>query len=156
MLGPVRFEHIERCAREAIGLWKAAQSNEPDAKRVRLVEDDDRVKRQLIQTLKDRDESVRVLRGLLAEKQCVLALLRHGTNDDDGGGGGGGERSEQSKQTSPAKTQDSYQEMTVTRLRTPEKARDATLAWILRQIEGVEQEIAAIDEGGGDRGDWRD
>ena len=162
MLGPVRFEHIERCAREAIAGAKAGSTiNEPAAKRAKLEasDDDEHVRQRLIQTLGDRDESVRVLRGLLVDKQGVLALLRYGMDDDR----------LQSKQGSPVKVQGSYEGMGAARLRTLEKARDATLAWILGQIEGVEREIEEVEEleewdvdvggsgdGNGDDGDGKD
>ncbi len=44
LLGPVRFTHIEECAREAIGKWRDEMRVEEEAraKRLRLVDDESR------------------------------------------------------------------------------------------------------------------
>lgn len=115
LLGPVRFDHIRRCAQEAIANFK--QEQEHGAKRAKLVED--QAKRdELIRILPERDQSISVLRGLLAEKQ-------------------GQKLSQESQTKSPAKAPQ-YPTLPLPVLENLDRARDATIAWILKQIEKVE------------------
>ena len=71
MLGPVRFDHIKACAQEAIAGW--IQERERRVKRQRVQDKDER-RQGLIRVLPERDESIIVLRGLLAEKRVLLHL----------------------------------------------------------------------------------
>ena len=124
MLGPVRFDHIKNCAREAIS--KHLNSSEQQvlrAKKARTVVNHDEEKRRgdLIRVLPERDRSISVLRGLLAEKQ--LAMESSSPKGE--------------KPVSPAKVPE-YAKLPLNTLENLERARDATIGWILAQIEKVE------------------
>lgn len=132
MLGPVRFAHIENCAREAVGKFQGiANSNvaevhvpEPGVKRVKTVEErneEREVKERLVGTLRERDESVDVLRGLLADK---VAGVESGVAGSQG------------------KARPSYGGMTMDTLLRLEKARDATIGFLLKQIDEAEKKHA--------------
>lgn len=112
MLGPVRFDHIKNCAREAI--TQSLHENEPISKKAKVVKDGQR-KGELICILPERDQSIAVLRGLLAEKQ-QSAIPGKGI---------------------PAKAPD-YTALPLPALENLERARDATIGWILGQIEKAE------------------
>ena len=60
MLGQVRFEHIENCAREAIEAWRGAVEEEKTKKARK--EQDDAEKVRLVRVLGERDGSVEVLK----------------------------------------------------------------------------------------------
>lgn len=115
MLGPVRFDHIKNSARDAIMQWSL--DVERSAKKAKVQEDEDE-KGRLIQTLPERDQSITVLRDLLAEKsqQSSSSTTRKG---------------------SPAKIPD-YSTLPLATLEKLEQVRDATIGWILKQIEKVE------------------
>ncbi|ETN36418.1 uncharacterized protein HMPREF1541_08695 [Cyphellophora europaea CBS 101466] len=140
LLGPVRFTHIENAAKEAIGAWRESTGERPAAK-VRKVEqqqtsagDDEADRKRLTKQLTDRDQSIVVLRQLLAEKQAMASV---GAQPD---------MVSSSQPSSSAATAIDYAEMPLLRLRQLDKARDATIAWILKQIdqaETKEKEVAA-------------
>ncbi|EKG17543.1 Impact [Macrophomina phaseolina MS6] len=150
MLGPVRFEHIEGCAREAVRAWRAATTTttttttttaaaaEADgggAKKAKVGEEvDGRSKAELEKVLVERDGSIEVLRGLLAEKKRVVGAVE---------GAAAGEV----KPMTP-KTPTNYKAMPVQALVKLEKARDATIAFILKELDKIEDEIVkAMDDG---------
>ncbi|KAK5212733.1 hypothetical protein LTR41_001680 [Exophiala xenobiotica] len=164
LLGPVRFTHIENAAREAIGKWKSkskqrqqAETTERQAKRQKTAgpgggdEDEDEAqlaaeRARLARQLAERDNSIIVLRGLLAEKTA-----KHQPDVLQDGAGAGAVASQgtpvqattasstSSSQSSPAKKME-YSEMPLQRLRQLDKARDATIAFILKQIDKAEEE----------------
>ena len=115
MLGPVRFDHIQNCARDAIMQW--SQERERTAKKAK-VRDDEAEKERLIHTLPARDQSIAVLRGLLAEKSQPSSSAPAG-------------------KSTPAKTPD-YSILPLATLVKLEQVRDATIGWILKQIEKAE------------------
>ena len=117
LLGPVRFDHIKNCARDAIMQW--SQDRERSAKKAKVREDEVE-KERLIQTLPERDQSITVLRDLLAEKKNQQSS------------------SAPSGESSPAKTPN-YATLPLATLQKLEQVRDATIGWILKQIEKVEQ-----------------
>lgn len=120
MLGPVRFEHIRNCAKAAILGWRDGNEDEGEGKRKKVqVEEEQRGK--LEQTLRERDESIVVLRGLLAEKK------------------GRGGSSQGSQSGSPAKVMD-YGKLPLQALKRLEDVRDATIGWILKSIEEAEKQ----------------
>ncbi|KAL8790170.1 MAG: hypothetical protein Q9195_006497 [Heterodermia aff. obscurata] len=116
MLGPVRFDHIRNCARAAISNW-ASVSNE--ASKRSKVQSESEQKTELEQTLRERDGSIAVLRGLLAEKK-------------------GQGSSQQSPSGSPVKVPD-YEKLPLHVLKRLEEVRDATIGWILKGIEQAEK-----------------
>ena len=116
MLGPVRFDHIKNCARDAIMLW--SRDRERLAKKAKVREDE--VERErLIRVLPERDESIAVLRDLLAE------MSRSSSSSPPGG---------RAKQ---AKTPD-YSTLPLASLEKLEQVRDATIGWVLKRMEKVE------------------
>lgn len=194
LLGPVRFSHIENCAREAIQKWKKGRAlgvgeRVGMTKRRRLGSDDDdddssvtgrgegrgattdskagvaaaataaaeeaAEKARLANQLAERDANIVALRGLLANMK---------TKSRGGGGGGAAagaatgtattttnEESSPSQQSSatassPAKKME-YSALPLATLRQLDKARDATIAFILKQLDKLEEE-----EEGGARG----
>ena len=116
MLGPVRFDHIRNCAQAAISNW-SNMSNEA-SKKIK-VQPESEQKAELEQTLRERDESIAVLRGLLAEKK-------------------GQTSSQQSPSSSPAKVPD-YEKLPLHVLKRLEEVRDASIGWILKGIEEAEK-----------------
>ncbi|KAL8665069.1 MAG: hypothetical protein Q9168_007778 [Polycauliona sp. 1 TL-2023] len=124
MLGPVRFDHIKNCAREAVSQYlNSTEQQASRAKKARTIAADDEEKRksELIRVLPERDQSISVLRGLLAEKQSTEPT------------------SSQPKETttSPAKAPE-YSKLPLKTLQNLERARDATIGWVLAQIEKAE------------------
>ena len=116
LLGPVRFDHIKNCARDAIAQW--TQDRERSAKKAKTLEDEAE-KEKLIRTLPERDTSIAVLRDLLTEKSQQPS-------------------SSPSAKGTTAKTPN-YATMPLATLRKLEQVRDATIGWILKQIEKVEE-----------------
>ncbi|KAL8827151.1 MAG: hypothetical protein Q9170_007129 [Blastenia crenularia] len=116
MLGPVRFEHMRNCALDAIVKYKA-ESIRP-AKQMKVHNDVAR-KESLVAVLKERDYSISVLRDLLAEK-------KGGAPASQDGGRGVGKESR-------------YGMMPVAALERLEQVRDATIGWILKEIEKMEE-----------------
>ena len=114
MLGPVRFDHIRNCASDAIGQW--AREGEHAAKRAKT--ETDRLRR--VEILSERDQSIAVLRGLLAEKKQGVASSPDNTR------------------ISPVKAPD-YAKMEIPLLERLEQVRDKTIGWILAQIEQAEK-----------------
>lgn len=133
LLGPVRFTHIENVAKEAIMAWKectgAASTKKRKVEEPKV--DEEAEMKRLTKQLTDRDQSIVVLRQLLAEKQVA-------SNE-----GVAGEKPTSQPISSPAIPPD-YSQMPLPRLRQLEKARDATIAWILKQIDQVEADEKPI------------
>ena len=115
MLGPVRFDHIRNCALVAIDKWRI--ENEKSNKRIKAAQDEDK-RAELIHVLPERDRSITVLRGLLADKKRIPPA-------------------ENPQQGTPSKVPN-YSTLPLAALEKLERARDATLTWILKEIEKVE------------------
>jgi hypothetical protein len=158
MLGPARFEHIANCARQAVRMWLATlgSGDGGPAKKARLAaaddggqtdsnaqRDDESARARLAKQLTDRDESIVVLRGLLSEK----TRGKSGQIDGEGEGMQSSSSSQQqppstATSSSPAKKPD-YNAMPLARLKQLEKARDATIAFILKQLDKLDEEATA-------------
>lgn len=154
LLGPVRFTHIENVAREAVRKWQASVGLGSDregmggtAKRQRLDGsgtsdavggDDEAARRKLGKQLVERDGSIAVLRGLLAEKTKPKLL-------STAGDGNGELSAASSATTSPPKKID-YNDMPLAKLKQLEKARDATIAFILKQLDKAEDDEKYADQ----------
>ena len=123
MLGPVRFDHIRDCARAAISKWLS--ENEERTKRQKL-EAESKEKVRLEQVLRERDESIVVLRDLLAKKKNQTA-------------------SQGSPSHPPAKVPD-YSKQPFHLLKRLEDVRDATIGWILKSIEEAEREVEIAEQ----------
>ncbi|KAL6720349.1 hypothetical protein ACLMJK_002270 [Lecanora helva] len=115
LLGPVRFDHIRACAQEAISGW--AKEQDQISKKQKIQEDAES-RQRLVTSLPERDKSIIVLRGLLAEKRLFVSH-------------------DSSRKVTPSKVPD-YANLPLTALEKLEQARDATIAWILGEIEKAE------------------
>lgn len=111
MLGPVRFDHLRDCAGDAIAQWAQAGS-----KKVKSISNQERLDR-LVETLTRRDQSILVLRALLAEKTGAAASAK--------------------EPVGPAKGPD-YCKLDLFVLERLEQVRDKTIGWLLEQIERAE------------------
>ncbi|KIW91294.1 uncharacterized protein Z519_08190 [Cladophialophora bantiana CBS 173.52] len=162
LLGPVRFTHIEDVAHEAIRAWKVSItdslfSDGGLSKRQRLLgsdsgggagdvatrrnNDEDAIRSRLAEQLAERDQSIVVLRGLLADKTKAAST----TVDEPQPQSQPAQQQSLTTSTSPAKKID-YSEMPLARLKQLERARDATIAFILRQLDKVEEEEKAKEK----------
>ena len=135
LLGPVRFDHILNVAAEAIAKWKISFEAVPSAKKAKVdeapkltPEQEAEQKTRLVKALTDRDTSISVLRQLLAEKKAVAEKTTDGRPPKYN-----------APQSSPAATPD-YASMTLVKLKQLDKAKDTTIAWILKQIDQLEDE----------------
>jgi putative IMPACT (imprinted ancient) family translation regulator len=124
LLGPVRFTHIETCARDAVRNWQAS------LKRRKLEADEALEQQRLSRLLADRDQSIDVLRKLHLQKErdCRAA---QGQADGE-------------TPTSSSQSGVDYTSMPVERLRKLETARDATIAFLLRRIDEADSVLATL------------
>lgn len=130
MLGPVRFEHVEGCARGAMREWRRGMGGGDDGGAVKRRRGEGeageaRSREELERVLGERDGSIEVLRGLLAEKKRVA----------------GREGAVAVAESATPKKAMNYKAMPVQVLAKLEKARDATIAFILKELDHVEDEI---------------
>ncbi|KAK7181391.1 hypothetical protein DPSP01_008726 [Paraphaeosphaeria sporulosa] len=138
-IGPIRFTHIETCAKQAIWSWKVADDaakKEHAAKKHKVEEETTR--KELEENLQERDLNIFVLRKLLADKKAKL------------------EDTEPAPPT-PSKSLQDYSKMSMEALNRADKARDATIGFILKQIDKVDEELKLakeLDETTED--DWKD
>jgi hypothetical protein len=126
-IGRVRFTHIENCAREAIRAWKMADADaqrSAAAKKQRV--EDEVARKELTEDLRQRDFNIFALRKLLGERKAKL-------------------HDEVAVPPTPQKTVN-YEGMGLEALRRMDKARDATVAFILKQIDKVDEEIKLAEE----------
>ena len=135
MLGPVRFDHIRNCAQEAIASWTLERDRTNKRQKIK---DENESRQRLARVLPERDESITVLRGLLAEKKNSPS-------------------SEVKTNSSPARVP-VYSNMSLAALEKLEQVRDKTIAWILKEIEKVElsQEKSKIESEDRDAGQGAD
>ncbi|KAF2266348.1 hypothetical protein CC78DRAFT_552500 [Lojkania enalia] len=125
-IGPIRFTHIENTAKECIWKFKSADADarrEHEAKKRKLEEDKKR--REFEENLRERDLNIFVLRKLLADKTAKL-------NDSD------------PVPPTPTKPMD-YSKMSLEALKRVDKARDATVAFILKEIDKVDEELKLVE-----------
>lgn len=134
LLGPVRFNHIEDTAREAVLQYKnGAADVAPKKAKLDAGADDEATKTSLIKQLQERDQSILVLRQLLADKSASIKSASDTTEQD----------------SHPPKTptkHPSYTDLPLPRLQQLDKARDATIAWILKQIDAAESNTTKSDK----------
>ncbi|KAJ8107820.1 hypothetical protein OPT61_g8597 [Boeremia exigua] len=125
-IGPIRFAHIENCAKEAIWKWKVSvlEAEKAEASKKQRI-DDDAKRKELIAELAQRDHSISALRGLLAEKKAKLS-------------------GEDLAPSTPQKAVQ-YEKMGLDVLKRLDKARDATIAAILRQMDKVDEDLALLE-----------
>lgn len=127
MLGPVRFTHMETCARNAIKAWRDEEGNKR-----RKIEDENRKKEldeedilRLPEVLAERDRSIAVLRALLNRKTKKV--------------------SEVAVTASPIKAMD-YSSMPLEAMRRLEGARDKSIAFLLKNIDAEEAKAKKIED----------
>lgn len=162
LLGPVRFNHIEHVATDAIQKWQrrgadhgistkrrridiesagyaelALQGNsQPNPASTTRPEDVQRTRDALIADLQERDNSITVLRKLLEQKKMELpkdSVIPKAASRNP-------------PLASPDKKPD-YSTMALGRLKALEKARDASIGFLLKEIAKVEEEVKrAADE----------
>jgi len=143
LLGPVRFKHIEDVAKEAVNVWKH-QTRGGGGKRQRTVENTPMIsgtpvrnetmrpeelakrKSELVRTLQRRDESISTLRILLEQKKSASDSRSKDPSIAVPSG------------SSPARKID-YESMLFPRLLALEQARDASIAFLLKEIDKAEQ-----------------
>jgi putative IMPACT (imprinted ancient) family translation regulator len=121
MLGPARFAHIENSAGDAIRAWR--QKEDSEGQKRRRVEDEDMEKTTLIVELADRDQNILVLRRLLEEKTKNAQS-----------------QAKQKPPSRPPLPAPDYSSMPLERLRQFDKARDSTVAFLLKRIDEVEKQ----------------
>jgi len=147
MLGPVRFTHMEEAARGAVRAWQ--EYGVEERARKRRVEEEGREKEKLVKVLAERDRSIVVLRALAAEKEqkvkAVSGFLGKQAADVvavpvivDATANGSSPKKEDPGSTSGM----DYVSMPVERLRSLEKARDATLGFLLKRIDEAEASLS--------------
>lgn len=130
-IGPIRFTHIENSAKAAINAWKAADAavqKETTSKKIKA--DEEARRSELVKNLQERDYNIFALRKLLGEKKAELV-------------------DEEPAPLTPAKPVD-YASMSMEALARVDKARDATIAFVLKQIDKVDEElklVEALEEG---------
>ena len=138
-IGPIRFTHIETCAKQAIWSWKVAEDaskKEHAVKRQRVEEAAKR--KELEDNLRERDLNIFVLRGLLNDKKAKL----EGTAPAP---------------LTPSKGLQDYGKMSLEALKRVDKARDATIAFILKQIDKVEEQLKDAEASNDlTEEDWKD
>lgn len=119
MLGPVRFDWIRDAAKDAIAVWRG--ETEGVKKKRRRLEDAEELqtKAELVGVLKERDQSILVLRKMLAEKSEA--------------GASSGAR--------PGRAPD-YAKIDLGILRKLERARDSTIAVLLKKLDEAENKDA--------------
>ncbi|KAK3064551.1 hypothetical protein LTS18_006150 [Coniosporium uncinatum] len=133
LLGPVRFTHIENCAREAIRNASNQSADSSSAKKFKT-ENDDKERTALAKELMGRDESIQTLRALLAEKRAPSEVAA-----------GEAEAEAVKAPIAPSKAID-YGKMSHEQLKRLDKARDATVAFILKQIDEAEVKPSAAQQ----------
>lgn len=124
-IGPVRFTHIETCAKEAIWKWRVAvgeMEKEGAAKKQKV--DDEARRRELVEELVKRDQSILALRKLLAEKKAKLS-------------------GEEVVPVTPQKEME-YGKMGFDVLKRLDRARDATIGAVLKQMNKVDEDLRLL------------
>lgn len=136
LLGPVRFTHIETCAKEAVSAWK--EHEEQARLKKRRLEEEEATRTRLCKALVERDQSITVLRELAASKELMAKKAREGLQED------ADSASSSSAPPKPSSTPAvDYTEMPLDRLKALDKARDATLTFLLKRIDKAEAELTS-------------
>ncbi|EWC43965.1 hypothetical protein DRE_01317 [Drechslerella stenobrocha 248] len=157
MLGPVRFQHVENAAREAIRAYLADKDGELKVtageeggelvKRAKVSSEQEAKeevgseKEALVKELRERDESIVVLRALLDEKLVRVREKEQAPSHDQDA-----ERKQQADggaSKPPVKVID-YESMLLERLRFIDKARDNTIAFLLKKIDEMEAKLETM------------
>ncbi|RMZ74143.1 IMPACT family member [Pyrenophora seminiperda CCB06] len=125
-IGPIRFAHIESSAKAAIRAWKAADAvAQGETRNKKIKAEEEGVRSKLVKNLQERDYNIFALRKLLGEKKAKLV------NEEPG-------------PLTPAKPVD-YAGMSMEGLARVDKARDATIAFVLKQIDKADGELKLLE-----------
>jgi hypothetical protein len=127
MLGPVRFTHMETCARNAIKAWRDEVGNKR-----RKIEEEERRKEM------DEEDTLR-LPGVLAERDRSIAVLRTLLSSKTK------KVSEGTVTASPSKVMD-YSNMPLDSMRRLEGAKDKSIAFLLKNIDAEEAKAKKIED----------
>ncbi|CAO2649103.1 Nn.00g100520.m01.CDS01 [Neocucurbitaria sp. VM-36] len=125
-IGPIRFTHVENCAKEAIWKWKVADTEARKEQGIKKQKIDEEMKqKELVKNLQERDYNIFALRKLLSEKKAKL----------------------QDEAPAPPTPQKPlvYEKMSMEALSRIDKARDATIAFILKQIDKIDEELTLVE-----------
>jgi putative IMPACT (imprinted ancient) family translation regulator len=138
MLGPVRFEHIDNCAREAVRRYQEVEAERRAKKR--KVQEEEAEHARLSKSLAERDESIVVLRTLAAEKEKLVKRAQEGED-------GSATPPPSTAEASGVKSTMDYNSMPLARLKALDKARDATLSFLLKRIDKAEAHLKTAKDG---------
>lgn len=136
MLGPVRFTHMETCATAAIRQWQDHEMQKQAKKR--KLEEEEADRKELSLSLAERDKNILVLRALAVEKEEQIKLAREEESGEPS------ENASAASTASPATAPIDYATLPLTRLKALDKARDATVAFLLKRIDKAEEELRAL------------
>lgn len=142
MLGPVRFTHIESCARDAIREFHNQRAEAQMKKR--RIEQEEIEHAKLAKALVERDKSIETLRTLALEKENKLKQVQAASQNEQNTQ----DPPKTETPTSSAKPATDYTTIPLDRLRALDKARDATLGFLLKRIDKAEANLAAKNEDG--------
>ena len=151
MLGPIRFEHMEQCAVEAVKNWQESVAEERSKKR--RAEEDAIAKEKLVKVLAERDQSTSVLRALAAEKEEQVKMAKATPVTEESPNNASSPTKKEASQplsatSTEVKAKVDYANMTLERLKAMEKARDATLSFLLKRIDKAEADLKALQDHG--------
>ena len=127
--------------------WQESLAEETSKKR--KVEEETVEKVKMVKLLADRDQSISVLRSLAVEKE-EKAKLAQGKVEKQEGDIASSKPEAKASQTSSTATSEikpaiDYSAMPLERLKALEKARDATLSFLLKRIDKAEAALASLN-----------
>jgi hypothetical protein len=136
---------------EAIKKWQESVAEERSKKR--RAEEDTVAKEKLVKVLAERDQSISVLRALAAEKEEQVQMAKAETGTEESLKNASPQAKREVSQplsatTTEVKAKVDYPTMTLERLRATEKARDATLSFLLKRIDKAEADLTALQDHG--------
>ncbi|QIW98218.1 hypothetical protein AMS68_003736 [Peltaster fructicola] len=137
MLGPVRFTHMETCALGAIKKWQESVAEEISKKR--KVEQDASETKRLVKVLTARDQSITVLRNLASDKEAKLRPIDEAKTSAE---------ASPSQPTPTPALNPVYDDLPLQRLQALEKARDATISFLLKRIDKAELALKELQPPG--------
>jgi len=127
-IGPMRFTHIENCAKQAIWNWKATEEEVEKQHAAKKQKAEEQTGRETLEeNLRERDLNIFILRKLLGDKKAKL----NGTEPAP---------------PTPQKPPPDYSTLSIDALERMDKARDATITFVLKQIDRVDEQLKSGNE----------
>ncbi|KAF1993067.1 hypothetical protein P154DRAFT_504050 [Amniculicola lignicola CBS 123094] len=123
-LGPVRFTHIESCAKDAIKRPTTPTREMGPPTGLLSPRSEETTRKALAEMLRERDDRIAMFRKMLTDKEAQL-------------------KDEAPVPPSPQKNLD-YDSMSVAKLRKVEEGKDRTMKFILDRLNKVDDELEAI------------